>query len=274
MNLFNNNTNKIKIGGWIPDPASKKYFKFDKSSLKLNANSIQYKSTNGDEIDLRPYTSTRHNQLNTSSCVGNAVIKALEIKRILQYGHENHVDLSILDLYYHARERMTPPTVNVDGGTHISLACDVLRDIGVCRDIKHPFVVKNINKKPSIMATREARLNRITSHFKIKSYGNERIDDMLFNLKAGNPIVFGTTVGSDWMEYKGGKNPITGETRPIGGHAMACIGFVNGLFIIENSWSTRWGEDGFGYVTPEVFKNASTRDLWVIVNGSEAWSEK
>lgn len=214
------------------------------------------------------------NNFGVHNCVGQSVIKSLEIKRIMKHGHEKHVDLSVLDIYWGARERMNPPQTGVDSGTYISLACDVLRKFGVCREELHSFKTENIFKAPPIMASREARLNRIEGHFKIKTQGSNRIDDMIFNLKAGNPIVFGTSVGTDWFRYNGGKNPIRVEKDPKGGHALCVVGFINGLFIIENSWSENWGEDGFAYVSPEVFTHPSTRDIWVMVDGSEAWTEK
>jgi hypothetical protein len=243
----------IKLGGWKPDPANKMYRAFDKAKLELSPNKIQYKSQ--DDIDLKPYTSARHDQRSTSSCVGQGVIKALEIKRIVQHGHANHVDLSVLDVYYGARERMTPSMVEWDSGTYISLACDVLRDLGVCREIMHPFNVRDVYKKPSVMASREARLNRIKSHFKIKNYGQNRLDDIIFNLKASNPVVFGTTVGTDWMRYRGGSNPLRVETQPKGGHAMVILGFVDGLFIIENSWGCY--DDQTEVLTNSGWKNFS-----------------
>lgn len=276
FNIFKNPKRKLlfkpKLGGWKPDPANKKYLKFERSSLALGVSKNQYQ--NGDDVDLRPYSSPRHNQLSTSTCVGQSVIKSLEIKRIMKHGHDKHVDLSVLDVYWGARERMYPPQTNIDGGTYISLACDVLRKFGVCRDELHPFKTENVFKAPPVMASREARLNRISSHFKIKTQGNDRIDDMVFNLKAGNPIVFGTQVGTDWFRYNGGKNPLGVEKDPKGGHAMICLGFINGIFIIENSWGFSWGEDGFAYVSPEVFTHPSTRDIWVMVDGSESWMEK
>jgi hypothetical protein len=280
IKLFNKNSSnfnpaKIKLNGWQPDPANKKYLPFDKNSFKIETAKlarVEYQSS--DEIDLRPYSSPRHDQRFTSSCVAQSTIKALEIKRIIQHGHSAHVDLSILDLYYGARERMTPSMVKLDSGTFISLACDVLRDLGVCTDKMHPWNPNDVYKKPPIMASREARLNRIKSHFKIKSYGQNRLDDIIFNLKAHNPVVFGTTVGNDWMSYKGGREPLRVESSPKGKHAMTIVGFVDGLFIIENSWSENWGDNGFGFVDPAVFTHAGTQDLWVIVDGSEAWMEK
>jgi len=77
---------KYKLNGWKPDPNNKKYKKFKRSSLSLEKSSNQYQS--GNDVDLRPYTSPRHNQRQTGSCVGQSAIKALEIKRIMKHGHE------------------------------------------------------------------------------------------------------------------------------------------------------------------------------------------
>jgi C1A family cysteine protease len=255
--------------GWRLDPEHLKptfnNFNQDKFSL----------TSNPGDVDLRKYSPPqRHDQGSTSSCVCNAMTRALEIKRIMKLGQSYHVPLSRMDLYYGCRDRMTPSETKLDQGTYIYLAAGVLCDFGVCREDTHPFNYDNLYKLPPVMASREARLNRVNSQFRINSLNDDRIDDMIFNLRAGNPIVFGTTVGKDWMEYSGGKKVLTVETRPLGGHAILVCGYVGGNFIIENSWSNNWGLNGFGIVDPEVFKQPETTDLWVIVDGSEAWQEK
>jgi C1A family cysteine protease len=253
-----------KVGGWQPDPSNRVYASFNPNSFSLTKESKN--------IDLRPFSISRHNQRNTSTCVANAATKALEIKRVMKHGINSHVDLSRLDLYYGCRERMNPPRNDKDDGTHIYLACEILRDFGICREQMHPFTKENIFKKPSIMASREGRLNRIKSCFKIDSIGDKRLEDIVFNLQAGNPVIFGTLVGKTWMNYKG--DGAIGIENEGGGHAMCCIGYVGGSFIIENSWSEYWGINGFCFVKPEVMASNNTRDLWVIVDGSECWMEK
>lgn len=34
----------------------------------------------------------------------------------------------------------------------------------------------------------------------------------------------------------------------LGGHAMRCIGIVNGRAVVQNSWGTEWGNSGIGYI--------------------------
>ena len=259
---------KYKLGGWKPDPSGVPYKKFSKSKFS-------FKGSTSRDVDLREYTSPRHNQGQTGTCVGQSVVKALEIKRIYERGRSAHVDLSVLDVYWGARDLMNPKMTNVDDGTFISLACDVLRRYGVCREKMHSFSKKKLFIPPPMLATREAKLNRIHSHFKLYSKGNDLIDDIILNLQAGNPVVFGTKVGDNWQHYEGGNKVIgINEAGDGGGHAMCIVGYVNGKFIVENSWGTRWGNDGFALVDPAVFTHKYTRDIWVIVTGSEAWFEK
>jgi len=256
---------RYKLNGYRPDPAGA-YWAFDREKFSFIPDS------RGD-VDLRQWTSPRHDQRMTSTCVAQSLVKALEIKRIMRFGKAKHVDLSVLDLYWGARDLMSPKMTNEDTGTYISLACDVLRRYGVCRESMHPFVERKLYVPPPVMATREARLNRIHSHFKLYARGYDLVDDMILNLRAGNPVIFGTAVGDQWHGYNG-KKTIVPEKKWNGRHAMCVVGWVDGKFVVENSWGRSWGDDGFAYVAPEVFTDKETKDLWVIVDGSETWFEK
>lgn len=259
----------FKLGGHRPDPA-KQYQAFDKKELFRNSAPLY-----SGEPDLRPFSSPRHNQTTTDSCVAQSVIKALEIKRIQKYGHGKHVDLSVMDLYYGCRDRMDPRETNKDDGTYIYLACQVLKDFGVCREVMHPFRMENLYVPPPILATREARMNQIKTAYKINSGGFDRVEDVVANLEMGNPVVFGTAVGKNWLDYSDDSEPLrpTKWEETKGNHAVCIVGYVDNKFIIENSWGTRWGDNGYGWLRPEVIADSASKDFWVICDGSEVYAE-
>lgn len=106
--------------------------------------------------DLRKFSPPRrHNQLATSSCVANAMTRALENKRIQQLYHDalaagmrdqdalakaqaGHISLSRLALYYLSREEMDPQETDKDEGTIVSIAAELLRTFGVSREEPDP----------------------------------------------------------------------------------------------------------------------------------------
>ena len=88
-----------KIGGYRPEDVKPQHWTNDKIKGRMTAK-LGLDSFDLGSVDLRQYTSPRHNQYNLGSCVAQSVVKALEIKRIKEHGHAKHVDLSVLALYY------------------------------------------------------------------------------------------------------------------------------------------------------------------------------
>lgn len=228
----------------------------------------------------------RHNQLRTSTCVANSVIRGLEVKRVqkfygeamalgmahaaaLQLALSKHVDLSRLALYFLARELMDPAETDKDEGTYISLAAEALRRFGVCTEIEWPFQSEKIFTPPSWTAMRMAYVHKISSWCKIYGEGQERLDDIITNLAMGNPIAYGTAVGANWMGYNG-KEPLDlVDGKVAGTHATLLVGWdpVKGVFIGENSWGPFWGLDGFYEIRPEVITSQDSRDFVVLFGG-------
>lgn len=244
-----------------PEPDSEKHFSFE---ALLRPQLIQV--TSGD-VDLRPFSSPRHNQGSTGSCVAQATIKALEIKRIQKYGRAAHVDLSRLAVYYLARELMSPPECTKDEGTFVSHAFDAVRRFGVPPETDWPWDQTKICTPPSWRAMRSAYLSKITAFYKIKSTGQDRVKAVIECLRAGNPVVFGTACGDNWFEYK--KGQVLGlPAKTVGGHATVLVGYQKGNFIGENSWGF-WGDNGFYLMSPSVIASSESSDFWVPMVGWE-----
>lgn len=251
----------VNLAGWVEDPDDPGHWGFEDLLESTLAPSF------GD-TDLREYTSPRHNQRTTGSCVAQSLVKALELKRIMQYGYDKHVDLSILCLYYLAREQMGPEKVNEDKGTYISFACHCMREFGVPPEKLWGFDPKKVFKRPPLSVRQEGYVHKIQAHYRIKSRGDDRVKAVRKALQSGNPVVFGTRVGSNWMSYRKGETLGLPDDN-LGGHATVLVGDTHGLFIGENSWGRGWGDDGFYWMDPEVIASGLSRDFWVITGGWE-----
>lgn len=256
---------EFKVDGFIPEPDSDRHWSYedllkDKMTLQVTG-----------DVDLRSYSTPRHNQRRTNSCVANSVVKALEIKRVMQHGgHDKHVDLSRMAVYYLARELMFPPQTHVDKGTFISHACDALRRFGACPETDWPWDEAKINTPPTWAAMRHMYLGKIDSFYKIRSIKERRCEEVVRCLQAGNPVVYGTTVGTNWFTYQ--KGQVLGIPDQIRGrHATVLVGYRDGKFIGENSWGPYWGDDGFYLMEPEVIACPDSSDFWVIQAGWEAY---
>jgi hypothetical protein len=266
------------LGGHLPDPTDdtsvKGYWGFE-SQLQPHLAAAP-----GD-ADLRPYSSPRHNQGQTGSCVAQSVVKALEnlerqklcAQRGIgpsQLGPTDHKNLSVLALYYLAREKMQPSRVGQDTGTYISLACDCLRLFGVCTEEAWPFDPGRVFDAPSIMSMREAYDHKISAYYRIQSTGQERVDSVIAALRSRHPVVYGTDVGDNWIQYRAGQ-VLQRPDVSQGAHATHLVGWedARGVFIGENSWGRDWGEDGYYLIAPEVIAAPTSLDFWVVTGSWE-----
>lgn len=221
--------------------------------------------------DLRPFSVKRHDQLTTSSCVAQSIVKGLEILRVKNFGIKAHVDLSRSALYYLTRELLGPKFHRIDNGSYISTAAHVLKKFGVCRENPNgpgdrefwPFDISKINIPPSFAAMRSAYLHKISSYYAIQETGKTRTEKCIQALSAGYPVVYGTTVYENILSYRGGvweKN----SGKKLGGHATCLVGWDGKNFIGENSWGENWGEDGFYYVSPSIIESSESSDFIVL----------
>ena len=54
-------------------------------------------------------------------------------------------------------------------------------------------------------------------------------------------------------------------TSVRGGHAVAFVGYDQKMFIVRNSWSTDWGDNGFAYASDAYAAAAFTEAYGVSV---------
>ena len=69
-------------------------------------------------------------------------------------------------------------------------------------------------------------------------------------LDRGRPVVLGIRLHATWHGVGADGRvalPASGA-RDLGGHAVLVVGYRANDFVVQNSWGSDWGEDGFAYL--------------------------
>ena len=215
-----------------------------------------------DDVDLRQWCSPVENQSELGSCVANATVGALEMRRI--YGGLTHVDLSRLFVYFNAR--IAHQATNLDDGTYIRLALVSLSKMGVCPEDLCPYDTSQVFVRPTWKAYRKAYAYKIDKYYKIMSTGSRRIDDIVTALKGHCPVMFGAKVWNYFKRIKSDGEVDMPRMNDVlaGTHAMLIVGVKQKerKFIVRNSWGEDWGDDGYCYLGYDYFDVSDAEDFW------------
>ena len=217
------------------------------------------------KVDLREYTREIENQGTTNSCVANAAVSALEL---MAYRDGSGMNFSRLFLYYNVRAPY-PKLRGRDEGAYVSEGFKQASKIGICPERTWTFSYKNVNTKPSANAYKEAFNHKVLEYRRVnvKSQGTDGIKAAL---SSGYPVIIGVFLGKGFARLKGPLHlqSYTGcknQADYWGGHAMNIVGYDDNLnggsYILENSWGSSWGDNGFGAIPYDVMFEEG-RDAW------------
>jgi C1A family cysteine protease len=60
------------------------------------------------------------------------------------------------------------------------------------------------------------------------------------------------------------KLPAGSDDKIVGSHAALIVGYMNGNFIVRNSWGTSWGNKGYFTMSSSFFCDKYCKDMWII----------
>jgi hypothetical protein len=161
-----------------------------------------------------------------------------------EYNRDKEYDYSEQWIYWNCKK--------IDGfsgseGTTIRDAMKVLKNIGVPTEQAWPYTDDPVNiGKPASWANMIARWATIGSYWNVSN---------LTELKAAlveGPVIIGVPVFAEWWEPPGGVvNYPSNPSLMYGGHAICAVGYDESKHLVKfkNSWSTYWGEQGYGYLS-------------------------
>lgn len=231
----------------------------DKDSRDLLASAPVVTPTG--DVSLQQYCIPM-DQLSLNACAGNASAESEEV--LSNIAGFKPTPVSRLFIYNLARNEMGD--LGTDSGTTISDCFDVLTRLGVSDEYLWPYDLEKVFTLPSIMAMRQALGHRISGAYRIVDTTNplDRVDSCIAALRSNHPVVFGTSLDNSFYSLNSSSPPQKPPTGAIiGRHAMVIVGWVNGAFVVKNSWGTTWGNGGFCLFDPTYIWSSFTSDLWV-----------
>ena len=135
------------------------------------------------------------------------------------------------------------------------------KNMGVCSEIDWPYIP---NKPDSLTIDRAyaARSYPLGAYYRLRP----EIIDYHTALNEVGAIYVSADVHAGWINPATGKNSELAMIKPKreqeGGHAFAIVGYTGEGFIVQNSWGTRWGTEGFALWLYEDWLD-SISDGWV-----------
>jgi C1A family cysteine protease len=214
-------------------------------------------------IDLRKFCPPVEDQLNTNSCVANAVVGALEFHQ-LKAGLPL-TDISRLFVYYNARS--LSDAEGQDTGSFIHHGMAAILAYGGCEARMWPFEQAMVTSKPTEACYENA------AHYEAVQYARTpRGVPALTALAQGLPVVFGMFAPQDYYQIAAqtGVMPRPDQVAPQSppsGHAMLMVGYdlSDKTYLVRNSWGMGWADQGYCKIPFETMDAwARPEDFWTI----------
>ena len=201
--------------------------------------------------DVQMISSPILDQGNLGSCVSNASYALFYIRSI------GKISLSRLQLYMTSRA-IDGSSLTEDTGSTIRGCMKAVSKYGLTNEKIWSYDILNFDKlAPSDAFT---NLYKLTNF--IYTFIKQDLKSIKEVLASGKPILIGITIYSSFesnnaINYGIIPMPNTTKEELLGGHAILLIGYDDKtkVFKFQNSWSTLWGDKGYGYIPYDYILN-------------------
>ncbi|HEY0158173.1 MAG TPA: C1 family peptidase [Thermoanaerobaculia bacterium] len=206
-----------------------------------------------------------------NSCTGHAVaamVNAILGQKAKQKAAGTGAErVSPYMLYYLAR-RYDEFAGEEDAGSSVRGVLKGWWRHGVCREDEwaNPHDYLDLDDEQLVASCRRRPLG---AFYRVNA---RRLDDMQSAITELHGIVASALIHDGWRNpvpetWPGGDRPRfvirrTAASQPIGGHAFAIVGYDEVGFLVQNSWGTSWGANGFATLPYEDWLE-SAYDAWV-----------
>lgn len=207
----------------------------------------------GQEISYRSDMSPVEMQGKKGACVGHAYESVKEWQEHKETG--TYLQLSRQWIYELARKK----SGHAEGTTMLAGA-EILRELGVPLEKYWEYTEDKFNiGEPKEGAYENALIYRVSNLVYLRIRSEALLREVL--LKFG-PVGIGVKVYKNWYRQKDGHIPTSTicerASGVLGGHAICLTGHSPKTkeYEFKNSWDTKWGDGGYGYLTETEMKRS------------------
>jgi len=212
-----------------------------------------------EEIDYTNKMTPVKHQGAEGACAGFAGVAVKEYQEKIDYKlpGEEYIDLSERFLYEEGKKISKHKE-----GTTLKAIAKVLVEKGVCEERFWKYIP---NQSEQYLAGANFNAKRFRVHPYYTRITNEK--ELKGALVKFGAIVIGVKIFKNWYHHKNGHIPnLTWWERilsyfnfgMLGGHAIALVGYNEKTqeYKFKNSWGTKWGDKGYGYISYKHMKIA------------------
>jgi C1A family cysteine protease len=212
-------------------------------------------------VDLRQSWWTIGDQGQTGSCVGWATAEGVMRYHMVaanRLGKNEQLSPRYVWMASKETDQYTqrPETFIEEAGTSLKAAVDICRKYGVVTMALLPFDISTLmHTGPENTFFATAAQRKIAAYFNLQ----KDLNNWKNWLAMHGPILAGLSVDQTWDNATAthGNLDTFYPNTVRGGHAVAVVGYTaTGRFILRNSWSTTWGDRGFGYASAAYIAGA------------------
>lgn len=281
--------------GWLPDLPDFRDYSFDskeslenlsdksdKRSIAELLSSIDIsKAARASNTNLRNWFSPVEDQEDIGSCTANAGVGLVEYFENRAFGR--FTDASRLFLYKTTRNLLG---WTGDTGAYLRTTMKSMCLFGVPHERYWPYITSRYNDEPSAFCYSFAQNFQAIKYYRLDTFGTSR-KDLLKRIKLfidhGFPSMFGFSVFNSISNAANNNGEIPfpyKRERVLGGHAVVALGYddkksiknphplskpTKGALLIRNSWSTNWGDQGYGWLPYEYILKGMAVDWWSLI---------
>lgn len=224
-------------------------------------------------VDLRAFCGPIKDQGAEGSCTAHAGTSANEW---IHRKYLKNTTIVFSPQYTYAKELILQGDFPKDTGSDGTTLCNTLITSGCCSINAYPYIAGQINQ-PTVAQDQDAVQYRLGAYHGL---AGSQVALSVLGDSTPWPIEIGFTVYDSFESSTGDSyiyNPFPGESQ-LGGHETLIVGYDIGdlptlrpkncppAVLIQNSWSSAWGENGYFWMTLHVL-DAGDTDLKIVHSG-------